>query len=278
MNTDYTPISTPRSDVSMHRLSDSQSSVSTVPSTSETPRALGPVLYSYNSIVDAVDLAATTLFCLLKEDVEKHPQAQEFVELLQNLHLEKPASECRSEILVLVERCTIIKTELSKIKQGVVLKYENTKREKQNAVVESRREESERLYENYIELCTPHRILLEEIHPLYTALRKDYRECNENAERRLPHAKRNFIRNQRHKFLELEKNYQNSVNAIAQLDDRYLIDRTLLEEKYREIQKSGTRPLRRTTRKILTILEEVDLHIGEIIEASNEILKHTINY
>lgn len=74
MNTDYTPISTPRSDVSMHRLSDSQSSVSTVPSTSETPRALGPVLYSYNSIVAAVDLAATTLFCLLKEDVEKHPQ------------------------------------------------------------------------------------------------------------------------------------------------------------------------------------------------------------
>lgn len=273
MNTDYTPTSTPRSDVSMHRLSDSQSSVSTVPSTSETPRSLGTVLYSYNSIVAAVDLAATTLFCLVKEEVEKHPQAQEFVESLRNLQLEKPSSECQSEILVLVERCTVVKTELSKIKQRVVQMYENAKSENQNAVVESRRQESEMLYQNYIELCTPHRELLEEIQPLYTALRKDYRESNEHTERRLTHLKRNFIRNQKHKFIELEKNYQNALNTIVQIDDRYLIELTLLEEKYREIQKSGTRPLRRTTRKIVKIVEEVDLHIGEIIEAANEVLK-----
>ncbi len=273
MNFDNTPTSTPRSDVSMHRLSDSQSSVSTVPSTSETPRSLVSVLHNYNSIVAAIDLATTILFCLLKDEIAKHPDAPEFLQLMQTFKLDKPASESRNEMIVLVERCISLKAELSKLKEKVVLKYEKTKKEKRDCIAESRLKESEQLNAEYIESRTPHVMLLEEIQPLYTALRKDYREQSEHKERRLTNVKRNFIRNQHQKFLEIEKNYQNSVNAISLIDDRYLVERTLLDERYREMHKKQTRPLKKITRKILMVSEEVDQHIGEIIEAANDIVK-----
>lgn len=279
MSASTSATNTPRSDVSMRPLSNSQSSISTC--SYDTPR-LTPVksvdesskVNNYETILIAIEFSEVTLFPLLRELIAKHPNALEYTELMKKTLIIKPFSSSAKDMETLIENCTTIKAALETLNCHIIEKYWKRKaiEEMKNEIARDR--DAVIINFQYNEDVEPLKKLLEEVQPVYLAVKRDLKKLEESKEYEVTDAKYQFLKKSYEKFLELRSTYQNTVNSIAAIDDKHTIYLLLLEEKYRKLLKEKIHPFKKATKKIDSLLKEIDHHIAEIIGSANEVLKN----
>ena len=270
---------TPRSDVSMRPLSNSQSSLSAC--SYDTPR-LTPAksfdetskVNDYETILIAIEFSEVTLFPLLRELIAKHPNALEYTELMKSTLIMKPLSPSAKDMEALIDNCTTIKAAMETLNCHIIEKYWKRKaiEEMKNEI--SRDRDAVIINFQYNEEVEPLKKLLEEVQPVYLAVKRDLEKLEESKEHKVTDAKYQFLKKSYEKFLGLRSTYQTTVNSIAAIDDKHTICLLLLEEKYRKLLKEQTHPFKKATKKIDSLLKEIDHHIAEIIGSANEVLKN----